>query len=154
MNRYKNDFSRDGLNLFEKFGITLFVLGYPFLVSIYSLVPPLIGLVGYLIIHNVDRNKVYVFSGIVYLLNLELNLTLPILLSLFVVVMVRVFIYSKLKLLIHCKVCLLFIMIVLMDFFYYMTIFLYDAMFDTTTVVANAMLIYYIIIDVLIGVFI
>jgi len=152
MYRYRNDFNGDKLNFLEKLGLFLVVVGYPVLVSIYSMLPPLIGLVGYIIIANVDKNKLYALAGMVYLLNLELNLTLPILLSIFVVVMTYIFLYSTLKLLIRCQVCLLFTMIVIVDTFYYLTLFLYDAMFQTTTVVGDMMLIYYIIVDIFIGV--
>ena len=152
MYRYRNDFSKEKLNFLEKLGLFLVVIGYPFLVSIYSMLPPLIGLVGYIIIVNVDKNRLYALAGMVYLMNLELNLTLPILLSIFVVVMTYLFLYSPLKLLIRCQICLLFTMIVLVDFLYYVTLFLYDAMFQTTTVVGDMMLIYYIIVDIFIGV--
>jgi len=152
MYRYRNDFNGDKLNFLEKLGLFLVVVGYPVLVSIYSMLPPLIGLAGYIIIANVDKNKLYALAGMVYLLNLELNLTLPILLSIFVVVMTYIFLYSTLKLLIRCQVCLLFTMIVIVDTFYYLTLFLYDAMFQTTTVVGDMMLIYYIIVDIFIGV--
>ena len=152
MYRYKNDFNDDKLNFLKKLGLFLVVVGYPALVSIYSMLPPLIGLVGYIIIVNIDRNKLYALAGMVYLLNLELNLTLPMLLSIFVVIMTYIFLYSTLKLLIRCKVCLLFTMIVIIDTSYYLTLFLYDAMFQTTTVVGDMMLIYYIIVDILIGV--
>jgi hypothetical protein len=152
MYRYRNDFNSEKLNFLEKLGLFIVVIGYPVLVSIYSMLPPLIGLAGYIIISNVDKNKVYALAGMVYLLNLELNLTLPMLLSIFVVIMTYIFLYSTLKLLIRCKVCFLFTMIVIVDTSYYLTLFLYDAMFQTTTVVGDMMLVYYIIVDILIGV--
>jgi len=152
MNRYNKSFNRDKLAFLEKFGLFLVVIGYPVLVSIYSMLPPLIGLAGYIVISNVDKNKVYALAGMVYLLNLELNLTLPMLLSIFVVVMTYMFLYSTLKLLIHCQVCFLFTMVVILDASYYLTLFLYDAMFHTTTVVGDMMLVYYVMVDILIGV--
>ena len=152
MNSYRSDYHRDKLNFLEKLGLFLVVIGYPVLVSIYSMLPPLIGLAGYIIISNVDRNKIYALAGMVYLLNLELNLTLPMLLSIFVVIMTYIFLYSTLKLLIRCQVCFLFTMIVIVDTLYYMTLFLYDAMFQTTTVVSDMMLVYYIIVDIFVGV--
>ena len=152
MNRYNSNFHRDKLTFLEKLGLLLVIVGYPFLVSIYTMLPPLIGLAGYIIIVNIDRNKIYALSGMIYLLNLELNLTLPILLSIFVVVMIYIFLYYRLKLLIRCQVCFMFSMIVIVDTLYYLTLFLYDAMFQTTTVVGDMMLVYYIIVDIFIGV--
>jgi hypothetical protein len=152
MNRYNSNFHRNRLNFFEKLGLFLVVVGYPILVSIYTMLPPLIGVVGYLIVSNIDKNKVYALAGMLYLLNLELNLTLPMLLSIFVVVISYIFLYSHLKLLIRCKVCFLFTMIMIIDAFYYSVLFLYDLMFQSTTVFANMMLLYYIMVDIFIGV--
>jgi hypothetical protein len=152
MNRYSSNFHRNKLSFFEKLGLFLVVVGYPILVSIYTMLPPLIGVVGYLIVSNIDRNKVYALSGMLYLLNLELNLTLPMLLSIFVVVITYIFLYSPLKLLIRCKVCFLFTMIMIIDTFYYSVLFLYDAMFQSTTVIVDMMLVYYIMVDIFIGV--
>jgi hypothetical protein len=152
MYRYRDDFNSEKLNFLEKLGLFLVVVGYPFLVSIYSMLPPLIGIVGYIVISNIDKNRLFALSGMVYLLNLELNLTLPMLLSIFVVIMTYIFLYSPLKLLIRCKVCFLFTMIAIVDIFYYLTLFLYDAMFQTTTVVSDMILVYYIIADIFIGV--
>jgi hypothetical protein len=116
------------------------------------MLPPLIGLAGYIIITNVDRNKIYALSGMIYLINLDLNLTLPMLLSVFVVIMIYIFLYSMLKLLIRCRVCLLFTLMVLIDLSYYLILFLYDAMFNTSTVISDMLLVYYIVVDILIGV--
>ncbi len=153
MDRYNSfsNFNKKRLNFLEKIFLFSMVLLYPILVSIYSMLPPLIGLAGYIVITNVDKNRLYALSGMVYLVNLELNLTLPMLLSIFVVVMLYIFLYSPLKLLIRCRVCLVFVLMVLIDLIYYLTLFLYDVMFNTSTVVGDMLLVYYIAIDLLIG---
>ena len=152
MYRY-NDFEEHDSKILEKSLLFLFVLVYPILVSMYSMLPPLIGLVGYIIISNMSKNKFLALGGMLYLLNLDLNLTLPLLLSTFVVVMVYIFLYSKLKRLIRCRVCLLFVLIILIDSLYYLSLFLYDLMFNTSTVIGDILLVYYIAVDVFIGLF-
>ncbi len=125
---------------------------YPILVSIYTMLPPLIGLVGYIVVTNMDKNRIYALAGMLYLVNLDLNLTLPLLLSVFMVVMVQVFIYPRLKRLIYCQVCLFLILIVVIDFLYYFSLFIYDFIFNSSTIIADVMLIFYIVVDVMIGV--
>jgi len=152
VDRYQ-DFDRKKLGFFQKIFLTLFVLFYPFLVSMYPMLPPLIGLIGYIIIYNLDKNPLYALSGIFYLLNLELNSSLPLLLSIFIIMMLYIFLYSSLKLLIRCHVCLLFALMILIDFSYYMALFLYDFVFNTSSLLGDMLLVYYIVIDILIGVF-
>jgi len=60
-----------------------FVLFYPMLVSIYPLLPPLIGIAGLIIIYNINRNIIYTISSMLYLINIDLNLSLPFMLSIF-----------------------------------------------------------------------
>ena len=152
MDRYQ-DFEENRLNFFQKVLLILFILFYPFLVSMYPMLPPFIGLAGYIIIYNLDKNPIYALSGFFYLLNLELNSSLPLFLSAFMIMMIYIFLYSNLKLLIRCRVCLLFALMILIDFSYYMGLFLYDFVFNTSSVVGDILLVYYIVIDILIGVF-
>ena len=152
MNRFDN-VENEGLSLIQKTGLILFIIIYPLFVSMYTMLPPLIGLVGYVLIINIEKEKVYAFAPLVYLLNLDLNLSLPLLLSIFMIIFIYFFIYTPLKRLVRCKVCLLFAVIIIIDFLYYISLFIYDFLFNTTTVLADMLLIYYIVIDILIGVF-
>jgi len=147
------DIDKEKLSLLQKILLVSIVLFYPFLVSIYTMLPPLIGLVGYIIISNIGKNLLYPWVGFFYLLNLELNSSLPILLSFFIIIMVYSLVYSSLNLLIRCRVCLLFTLIILIDFSYYIGLFLYDIIFNTSSVIGDMLLIYYIVVDILIGVF-
>jgi len=155
MNRYKqyDKYNENQLGFLGKIILTIMVVVYPMMVSIYPILPPLIGLVGYIIISNVNKNILYTLSGVFYLFNLDLNLTLPILLSLFIVVVTYLLVYMKLKLLIRCRVCLLFVLILFIDFSYYMSLFIYDFIFATSTIIGDGLLLFYIVIDVFIGVF-
>ncbi len=147
------DIDKEKLNFFQKILLISFVLFYPFLVSIYTMLPPLIGLVGYVIMSNLNKNILYAWGGFLYLLNLELNSSLPILLSFFIIIVLYSMIYSSLKLLIRCRVCLIFSLIILIDSAYYISLFLYDIVFDTSSIIGDMFLVYYIVIDILVGVF-
>ena len=151
MNRYKK-FEDEGLSIGQKLFLVLFVALYPLFVSMYTMLPPLIGLIGYVIILNFNKNIIFVISSFLYLLNLDLNLSLPFLLSTFVILFVYMFIYTPLKRLIRCRVCLLFVLMVIIDFSYYISLFIYDFIFNTTTVLGDMLLVYYIVVDIFVGV--
>jgi len=151
VNRYKK-FEDEGLSIGQKIFLILFVALYPLFVSMYTMLPPLIGLIGYVIILNFNKNIIFVISSFLYLLNLDLNLSLPFLLSTFVILFVYMFIYTPLKRLIRCRVCLLFVLMVIIDFSYYISLFIYDFIFNTTTVLGDMLLVYYIVVDIFVGV--
>ena len=151
LSNYKKFDDEEGLSLSKKLFLLLFVLLYPMLVSMYTVLPPLIGLAGYIFIINIESKKIYSVSAFFYLLNLDLNLTLPLFLSIAVIVLLLMFVYEPLKRLIRCRVCLLFVLIVLIDFIYYVTLFVYDFIFNASTVIGDMLLVYYIVIDILVG---
>ncbi len=131
--------------------IIFIVVFYPMLVSIYTLLPPLIGIAGLVIIYNIDKNIVLVVSGLLYLIHIDLNLTLPFLLSIFSIVLIHTLAYPSAKLMIRCKVCLALFLIISIDLFYYINLFLYDFIFNSKTIVSDAMLGLYVLIDIIIG---
>ena len=151
MNRFDN-FDDEGLTFIQKASISLFILFYPLFVSMYTMLPPLIGVVGYLLIVNIEKEKFYLFAPFLYLVNLDLNLSLPLLLSTFIIMMIYIFIYIPLKRIVRCKVCLLFALVMIIDVLYYLSLFVYDFIFNTSTILADMLLVYYIVIDVFIGV--
>jgi len=139
------------LSFGKKTFLILFVVLYPLLKSMYPILPPLIGLAGYIFITNIETNKFFAISALFYLLNLDLNLTLPLLLSAFMIGLILILVYEPLKRLVRCKVCLLFALMAIIDFVYYMSIFIYDFIFNTSTAIGDMLLVYYIIVDILIG---
>ncbi len=151
LSNYKKFDDEKSLNFVQKLLLFFFVFFYPMLVSMYTILPPLIGLAGYLFIVNIKSKKIYSISALFYLINLDLNLTLPLFFSIAISVLILMFIYEPLKRLVRCQVCLLFVLIVLIDLTYYMTLFVYDFIFNASTVVGDMLLVYYIVIDILLG---
>jgi len=145
------DRDRYNLKLLEWIFIIFAVGFYPILTSIYPLLPPLIGIAGLVIIYNMDKNVIYPLAGMLYLIHLDLNLALPFMLSIFSIIFIRIFIYSNVKVMIRCKVCLTLFLILLIDAFYYINLFLYDIILDTKTIIADPILTYYILSDFIIG---
>lgn len=129
-----------------------FAIFYPLLTSIYTFLPPLIGIVGLFLIYHIDKNMLYSFLAMLYLLNLDFNATLPLLLSFLVIILVYILIYPSAKLVINCKKCLAIFLIMLINIVYYTSLFLYDFIFSLDTIVADSTLIFYIIIDLMIGI--
>jgi hypothetical protein len=142
---------REGLKFIEWTAIIFFVVFYPMFVSIYPLLPPLFGVAGLAIINNINRNIIYTVATMLYLIHIDLNLGLPFMLSIFSILLINTFIYPTAKLMIRCKVCLGVLLIILIDFFYYINLFIYDLILNSTTVIADSMLSFYIFIDVIIG---
>ena len=128
-----------------------FAVFYPMFTSIYALLPPLIGVVGLFIIYNMDKNRLNAFWGIIYLINLDFNAGLPLLLSFVVIMLIYMVIYPSAKLLINCNKCLAVFLIISIDILYYTALFIYDFIFSLNTITADATLIFYIIIDLMIG---
>jgi len=144
---------RRDLGWFALSMVGLMVFFYPMLTSIYGMFPPLIGVVGLMIIYTIDTNRPLALLGMLYLVNLDLNLGLPILLSLFSVVVIYLLVYPSAKLMIRCKRCLALFLIILVDAFYYVSLFIYDFIFSFKTIVADETLIFYILFDIFMGLF-
>ena len=148
----KNRFEREkASNILRWLPLLLFAVFYPILISIYAILPPLIGLVGLFIIYYMEKNALYSFFGMLYLINLDFNASLPLLLSLVVVILIYILIYPLAKVIINCKKCLLIFLILFIDMLYYSTLFIYDFIFSLNTITADVTLIFYIIIDLMIG---
>ncbi len=142
---------REGLKFLEWTVIVFFVILYPIFVSIYPLLPPLFGLAGLIIINYINKNIVYTIATMLYLIHLDLNLGLPFMLSIFSILLINTFVYPTVKLIIRCRVCLGLLLIIIVDFFYYINLFIYDLILNSTTIIADSMLTFYIFIDIIIG---
>jgi hypothetical protein len=147
-NSYQN---RKDIGILEWMVIVFMVLFYPLLVSMYTLLPPLIGIAGLIIIYNMNKNIIYTLAGMLYLIHIDLNLTLPLLLSTLSIILIHFMVYPSAKLMIRCKICLAFFLIILVDGFYYINLFLYDIVLNSKTIFADSILWFYILIDIIIG---
>lgn len=140
-------------NLLKWGAILLFVLYYPTMISIHVTLPLMIGISGYLIIRGLEgEGLMYIIMPVLYLLNLEVNLSLPILLSLFSVLVYYLTIYHRLIFLKRCQTCIAVISVIFIDLFYLGFILLYDFIFSTFSIGLDSNLVFSLVIDIVMAV--
>ena len=133
--------------------ISFFIVFYPMLISIYVFLPVMIGLMGYLLILGIHKKRSdFIFISVFYLLNLELNLSLPFFLTIISTFIVYTLFYRSLILFRGCEVCQSLLTVLLLDLSYLGLLLAYDFMFESTTIVLDYILFYSLIIDLLVAV--
>ena len=127
-----------------------FVIFYPIMVSIYVYLPLFIGFAGYMIIWGIDGHGVrYVWFPLLYLLNLEANLSLPMFLSLLAILFFYLTLYEKIRYFKRCSVCVGILSVIAINSYYFVLLLGYDFMFDTTSIHVNTLLLYSLIFDLI-----
>ena len=130
--------------------VVSFVVFYPMLISIYVFLPLMIGLMGYVLILGIDRSRIsYVLVSLVYLINLEVNLSLPLFLSVLTAILFYITIYPHLHILKKCKVCIPLLSVVFIDLIYFIMLLGYDMIFGESSIVIDQLLFYSLIADML-----
>lgn len=128
-----------------------FILFYPMLISIYVFLPLLIGAVGYLFVNGMEEGRVsFIVLAVVYMLNLELNLSLPLFMILISTLLFYVLVYPYLKYFRKCLVCRPLLSVLFLDVIYLMCLFSYDFIFQTQSIVLDEILLYSLIVDMLV----
>ncbi len=131
--------------------IALFILFYPMLISIYVFLPLFIGSMAYILIRGIEKEKsLSIAVATIYLLNLEVNLSLPLFLVIISSLFFYVTIYPSLKYFRRCKVCKPLLAVILLDLFYLGALFSFDFIFQTQSIVLDSILLYSLIVDMLI----
>ena len=140
-------------NLLKWGAIILFVLYYPTMISIHVTLPLMIGIAGYLLIRGLEGGGfIYILMPTLYLLNLEINLSLPMLLSPFSVLVYYLSIYPKLIFLKRCPKCIAIISVIFIDLFYLGFILLYDFIFSTFSIDLDSNLAFSLVMDIVMAV--
>ena len=131
--------------------VVFFVVFYPMLISIYVFLPLMIGLMGYVLIVGIDRSKMsYVVVGLVYLINLEVNLSLPLFLTILTAVLYYITIYPHLHVFKKCKVCIPLLSVMFIDLIYFIMLLGFDMIFGESSIVIDQLLFYSLIADMLV----
>jgi len=129
----------------------LFILFYPMLISIYVFLPLFIGAMSYVLIEGLEQRKTaYLFVAVIFLINLEVNLSLPLFLSIISSFIFYIALYPSLKHFRHCLVCKRLISVLLLDFLYLGGLFFFDFIFETQSIVLDSILLYSLVVDMLI----
>ncbi len=127
-----------------------FVVLYPIMISMYVYLPLFIGFAGYMVIWGIDGHGVrYIWFPLLYLLNLEANLSLPMFLSLFAILLFYLTLYGKIRYFKRCTVCVGLLSVVAINFYYFILLLGYDFMFDTSSIFVNTLLLYSLVFDLI-----
>jgi hypothetical protein len=131
--------------------VILAVLFYPMLISIYVFLPLFIGAMSYILIQGLERDRsFYIFIGIVYLINLEVNLSLPLFLSIITSFFFYLTLYPYLTYFRRCKMCKPIISVMILDLLYLGALISFDFIFQTQSIVLDNILLYSLVVDMLI----
>ena len=132
-------------------GIGLFVFFYPMLISIYVFLPLFIGAMSYMFILGLEKEKkAYILISIIFMMNIEVNLSLPTFLIIISALLFYVLINPYLQHFRKCKMCKPIISVLLLDLMYLASLFSYDFIFQTQSIVLDDILLYSLIVDMLI----
>ena len=94
-----------------------FVIYYPILISVHVRLPLFIGFAGYLVLEGLEgRGWRYLIPAFIYLVNLEINLSLPLFLSFVAVLITYLFVYPHIIFMKRCRQCIAFISVIFIDF--------------------------------------
>ena len=127
-----------------------FVILYPTLISMYVYLPLFIGFAGYLVIWGIDGHGVrYIWFPLIYLVNLEANLSLPMFLSLLSVLLFYLTLYEKIRYFKRCSICVGLLSVIAIDLYYFAVLLGYDFIFDTSSIFVNSLLLYSLVFDLI-----
>ena len=127
-----------------------FVILYPTLISMYVYLPLFIGFAGYMIIWGIDGHGLrYIWFPLIYLVNLEANLSLPMFLSLLSVLLFYLTLYEKIRYFKRCPVCVGLLSVIAIDLYYFLILLGYDFVFDTTSIFVDSLLLYSLVFDLI-----
>ena len=128
-----------------------FIFFYPMLISIYVFLPLLIGAMGYMLVQGLEREKSsFILLAVVYMINLEVNLSLPLFLIIISTLLYYVIIYPYFKHFRKCRICRPLLSVVVLDIIYLGCLFSYDFIFQTQSIVLDEILLYSLIVDMLV----
>ena len=104
-----------------------------------------------MLVQGVEREKTsFILLAGFYMINLEVNLSLPIFLTIISTLMFYVIIYPYFKHFRKCRLCRPLLSVVVLDLFYLGCLFAYDFIFQTQSIVLDDILLYSLIVDMLV----
>jgi len=133
----------------------LFAIFYPIFISIYVYLPILIGFAGFMMVLGLEgRGSWYVVVPIIYFINLEVNLSLPMMLLLFSVLLFYLTMYERIRYFKRCPVCVKLLSVLAINIYYILILLGYDFLFDATSLNLDYKVVYSILFDMLLVVFV
>ncbi len=131
--------------------ITFFILFYPMFISIYVFLPLFIGAMSYILLQGLEKKKpLYILIASIFLINLEINLSLPLFLSIITTLLFYVTLYPSLMHFRRCKLCKALISVLVLDFLYLAALFTFDFIFQIDSITLDSILLYSLVVDLLV----
>lgn len=133
--------------------VVLFVVFYPMLISIYVFLPLFIGIMGYILILGIEQGKIsYILVSLLYLVNMDVNLSLPFFMTSIAILVVYLFFYPRFLYFRKCHVCTPLLTVFMIDIVYLGSLLAYDFVFGTENIVLDDILLYPLVVDLLVAV--
>ena len=133
----------------------IIVLLYPMLISIYVTLPLFIGFAGLIFIIGIEKERLLsILFAIVYMLNLEINLSLPLFLLLISTTIFYIFFNNKLHFLKLCRICVYLLTVVSINLIYFFILTLYDIVTHQHSINYDGLIVISIIYDIIAAVLI
>lgn len=133
--------------------VLVFVIFYPMLISIYVFLPLFIGIMGYILILGIEQHRrSYIIISLLYLVNMDVNLSLPFFLVTIAILSVYLLFYPHFTHFRRCKVCTPLLTVFMIDMTYLGSLLAYDFVFQTENIVLDDILLYPLIVDLLVAV--
>jgi hypothetical protein len=128
---------------------------YPMLISIYVTMPLFIGFAGLMFIDGIDEDNYWkVIFSLVYIINLEVNLSLPLLLVVISIIIFYFFIKSRLSFLKLCSICINVVTVLSINVIYFALLYGYDFLNNENSVNYDSLLLFSILYDTIAAVLI
>jgi len=132
------------------FALMIFIILFPVLISRHVYLPLFIGFSGFLMIRGFEGDGYsYFWFPFFYLLNLEVNTSLPILLNFLSIVLFYAIFFQRIKYFKMCKICVAFMTVIGLNLFYFMTLSAFDFIFSTNSIHVDKLLLYSMLFDVI-----
>jgi len=133
----------------------IFVIFYPMIFTLYNFSPPLLGIASYILLDAFERrDNMFISIAIVYMLNIDINFSMPMFLGVLTTLFIYIVIYPKLLIINHCKICVASIIVILFNLLYLELTLLYGYIFQIDIIGIDTVLFVYLIFDFVMVLFI
>lgn len=131
----------------------VFAVFYPMMISIYVFLPLFIGVAGYILILGIEQKRVsFIVIPLLYLINMDVNLSLPFFIISIAIMIVYLFFYPYFSQLRRCRFCVPLLTVFMVDIVYLGLLLGYDFVFNTESIVLDDILLYPLVVDLLVAV--
>ena len=128
----------------------LTIIVYPMFISMYVTLPLFVGFVGLMMVIGIEEERrAYTLFALIYMLNLEINLSLPMFIMPISVMVFYIFIKDKLAIIKLCKICVRVVSVILINAIYFFILANYDFITDQSSVNYDSLLLSSVLFDII-----